>query len=64
MRPYETGEPISTPFDKKGIEGINVRFAESNLEPDEFLDLFLEFVQAQKQTCHSTLCRSSGKFIH
>ena len=46
MRHYETGERISTPFDHLAInEGINVRFAGSNLEPDEFLALLPQFVQ-------------------
>ena len=46
MRHYETGDRISTPFDHIAVdEGINVRFAGSNLEPDEFLALLPQFVQ-------------------
>ena len=46
MRHYETGEPVSTPFDHiPEDEGINVRFSGSNLEPDEFLALLPQFVQ-------------------
>jgi hypothetical protein len=46
MRHYETGEQISTPFDHIAVdEGINVRFAGSNLEPNEFLALLPQFVQ-------------------
>jgi len=47
MRHYETGEPISTPFDNiSENEGINVRFAGSNLEPDDYRALLPRFLQA------------------
>lgn len=43
---YETGDQISTPFDHLGgIEGLNVRFSGSNLEPDEYRDLLPQFVR-------------------
>lgn len=38
MRHYETDDPINSPFDQDHHpdEGVNVRFAGSNLEPDEY----------------------------
>lgn len=50
MRHYETGDQISTPFDNiSEDEGINVRFAGSNLEPLEFRNLLPTFVQELAQ---------------
>ncbi|PGF15639.1 hypothetical protein CP556_05560 [Natrinema sp. CBA1119] len=46
MRHYETGDQVSTPFDNlPEDEGVNVRFAGSNLEPLEFRRLLPTFVQ-------------------
>ncbi|USZ70525.1 hypothetical protein [Natronosalvus halobius] len=50
MRHHETGERVSTPFDNiPEDEGINVRFAGSNLEPTEFRRLLPTFVQVLAQ---------------
>jgi hypothetical protein len=47
MEHHETGESISTPFDRDGPdEGVNVSFSGSNIEPDDYLGLLWEFVQA------------------
>lgn len=46
MRHFETGEPISTPFDHIAAEeGVNVRFSGSNLEPAAYPQLLQAFVQ-------------------
>ena len=40
MSHYETGEPISTPFDHMDVdEGVNFHFSGSNFEPEEYLHL-------------------------
>lgn len=47
MRHYETGEPVSSPFDTIAAdEGVNVRFSGSNLEPSEFRALLPMFARA------------------
>lgn len=47
MRHYESGDRIPTPFDSiDESEGINVHFAGSNLEPEEYRTLLPESVQA------------------
>lgn len=47
MEHYETGDPISTPFDHVAAdEGVNVRLeGSSNLEPDEYKDLLPKILQ-------------------
>lgn len=46
MQHYESGDSIPTPFDHINVdEGVNVRFAESNIEPGELLKLLPELVQ-------------------
>lgn len=58
MRHYETGERISTPFDHLAVdEGINVRFAGSNLEPDEYLALLPSSSRRSRSKATSTSIR-------
>ena len=46
MRHFETNDRISTPFDHVGAnEGINVRFSESNVDPDAVPALLPKFLQ-------------------
>jgi len=57
MRHYESGDPISSPFDNHDLdEGVNVSFGGSNLEPEEYRDLLPEFVQA--------LAEEGGKYVN
>ena len=45
MRHYESGDQISTPFDRDGpSEGVNVRFSGSNLDLDQYATLLPRFI--------------------
>lgn len=54
MRHYETGDPISSPFDRPNHpdEGVSIRFSGSNVEPAEYRDLLPESLR--------TLAREAG----
>jgi len=45
MRHFETGDPISSPFDHvSNDEGVNVHFSGSNFEPEEYYQLLPQVV--------------------